>query len=50
VKKKPPADLPKPGKFKLADNESTAPVSVGQDSPASQDASASQGANIGEGA
>src|SRR6202045_2456076 len=32
VKKKLPDGVPKPGKFKLADNESTAPVSVGQDS------------------
>src|SRR5580698_488588 len=31
VKKKLPEGVPKPGKFKLADNESTAPVAVGQD-------------------
>ena len=31
VKKKLPDGVPKPGKFKLADNESTAPVAVGQD-------------------
>jgi hypothetical protein len=48
VKKKAPKDLPKPGKFKLADNESTAPVSVGQDAPAGEAASAA--ANPGEGA
>jgi large subunit ribosomal protein L3 len=43
VKKKAPKDLPKPGKFKLADNESTAPVSVGQDAPAGDAAAAGQG-------
>jgi large subunit ribosomal protein L3 len=48
VKKKAPKDLPKPGKFKLADNESTAPVSVGQDAPAGEAAGAA--ANPGEGA
>jgi large subunit ribosomal protein L3 len=32
VKKKLPDGVPKPGKFKLADNESTAPVAIGQDS------------------
>src|SRR6202040_4051585 len=32
VKKKLPDGVPRPGKFKLADNESTAPVAVGQDS------------------
>ena len=37
VKKKLPDNVPKPGKFKVADNESTAPVSVGQE-PAAQDA------------
>src|ERR1700757_4593721 len=37
VKKKLPDGVPKPGKFKLADNESTAPVAIGQDS-VSQDA------------
>ena len=31
VKKKLPDGVPKPGKFKLADNESTAPVAVGQE-------------------
>src|SRR5580704_17697168 len=31
VKKPLPKEAPKPGKFKLADNESTAPVAVGQD-------------------
>ena len=41
-------DLPKPGKFKLADNETTAPVSVGQDASAGE--AASQAANPGEGA
>jgi large subunit ribosomal protein L3 len=30
VKKKLPDGVPKPGKFKLADNESTAAVSVGE--------------------
>jgi large subunit ribosomal protein L3 len=34
VKKKLPDGVPKPGKFKLADNEATAPVAVGQDSAA----------------
>jgi large subunit ribosomal protein L3 len=41
VKKKLPDNVPKPGKFKLADNESTAPVAVGQETsqqPAAQDA------------
>jgi len=32
VKKRLPDGVPKPGKFKLADNESTAPVAIGQDS------------------
>jgi large subunit ribosomal protein L3 len=31
VKKKLPDGAPKPGKFKVADNEATAPVAVGQD-------------------
>jgi large subunit ribosomal protein L3 len=31
VKKKLPDNVPKPGKFKIADNESTAQVAVGQD-------------------
>jgi large subunit ribosomal protein L3 len=31
VKKKLPDAAPKPGKFKVADNEATAPVAVGQD-------------------
>ena len=35
VKKKLPEDVPKPGKFKLADNESTAPLRR-QDAPSSQ--------------
>jgi large subunit ribosomal protein L3 len=41
VKKKLPDNVPKPGKFKLADNESTAPVAVGQEAgqqSAAQDA------------
>jgi hypothetical protein len=31
VKKKLPDGVPKPGKFKLADNAASAPVSVGQE-------------------
>jgi hypothetical protein len=31
VKKKLPADVPQPGKFRLADNAATAPVAVGQE-------------------
>jgi large subunit ribosomal protein L3 len=31
VKKKLPDGAPKPGKFKVTDNEATAPVAVGQD-------------------
>jgi large subunit ribosomal protein L3 len=55
VKKKAPKDLPKPGKFKLVDNESTAPIAVGQesagglDAPASQAAPASQNAPASQG-
>jgi hypothetical protein len=30
VKKKLPDGLPKPGKFRLADNAATAPISVGE--------------------
>lgn len=37
VKKKLPDGVPKPGKFKLADNESTAPIAVGHE-PAGQEA------------
>jgi len=38
VKKKLPEGVPKPGKFKLADNESTAPVAVGQESAGQESA------------
>jgi large subunit ribosomal protein L3 len=31
IKKKLPDGVPKPGKFRLADNAATAPVAVGQD-------------------
>src|SRR5579885_1161912 len=55
VKKKPPKDLPKPGKFKLAespaDNAATAPVAVGQEAAGANAAQAGgQAAGNGESA